>query len=102
MVCVGLSERDLLRLTSRGKFWGGHWGRQAKFWGGSGPPWHPLAPPLPSTHSWLTSGSPCVAIVGHLATVFKKVAALSQTDVCRRFCYIALSNKNSMSFGLKP
>ena len=24
-------------------FWGSHWGGQAKFWGGSGPP---LAPPL--------------------------------------------------------
>jgi len=27
-------------MTSRGKFWGGYWGGQAKFWGGSGPPWH--------------------------------------------------------------
>ena len=25
-------------MMSRGKFWGGHWGGQAKFWGGSGPP----------------------------------------------------------------
>jgi len=25
---------------------GGHWGGQAKFWGGSGPPGTPLAPPL--------------------------------------------------------
>jgi len=31
MVCVGLSERDL-------KNFGGDWGGQAKFWGGSGPP----------------------------------------------------------------
>ena len=22
-------------------FWGGHWGSQAKFFGGSGPPWYP-------------------------------------------------------------
>jgi len=29
------------------KFWGGHWGCQAKLWGGSGPPGTPLAPPLP-------------------------------------------------------
>jgi len=28
------------------KFWGGHWGGQAKFWGGSAPPGTPLAPPL--------------------------------------------------------
>jgi len=27
-------------------FWGGHWGGQAKFWGGSGPPGTSLAPPL--------------------------------------------------------
>jgi len=41
MVCVRLSERDLLQSqTSRGKFWRG----QAKFLGGSGPS---LAPPLP-------------------------------------------------------
>jgi len=33
MVCVGLSERDL-------KNFGGPLGRQAKIWGGSGPPWH--------------------------------------------------------------
>ena len=34
MVCVGLSERDLINF-------GGHWGGQAKFWGRSGP----LTPP---------------------------------------------------------
>jgi len=28
------------------KFWWGHWGGQAKFWEGSGPPGTPLAPPL--------------------------------------------------------
>ena len=38
MVCVGLQCSD---MTSRGKFWGGHWWGQAKFWGGSGPTWHP-------------------------------------------------------------
>ena len=45
MVCVGLSERDLLRLTSRGKFWGST-GGQAKFLGAVAPPGTPLAPPL--------------------------------------------------------
>jgi len=46
MFCVGLSERDLLRLqndnfsgmTSRGKDWRGHCGDQANFWGCSSPP----------------------------------------------------------------
>jgi len=28
------------------KILGGHWGGQAKFWGGSGPPGTPLAPTL--------------------------------------------------------
>ena len=28
------------------KILGGHWGGQTKFWGGSGPPGTPLAPPL--------------------------------------------------------
>ena len=37
-------------MASRRKFWGGHWVGQAKFWGGSGPPWHPLAPPLHWIH----------------------------------------------------
>ena len=49
MFCVGLSERDLLRLqndnfsgmTSRGKDWRGHCGDQANFWGCSSPPWYP-------------------------------------------------------------
>ena len=39
MVCIGLSERDL-------KILGRPLGGQANFWGGSAPPWHPLAPPL--------------------------------------------------------
>jgi len=43
MIWVGLSERDLLRLTSREKFWGG----QANFLGGSDTP---LAPPLKLLH----------------------------------------------------
>ena len=38
MVCVGLQCSG---MTSRGKFWRGHWGGQAKFGGGSGPSWHP-------------------------------------------------------------
>jgi len=38
MVCVGLSERDL-------KNFAGATGGQAKFWGGIGPPFTPLAPP---------------------------------------------------------
>jgi len=37
MVCVGLSERDLIL--------GGPLGGQAKFWGAV-PPWHPLSLPL--------------------------------------------------------
>ena len=39
MVCVGLSERHLKNL-------GGTLGGQAKFLGGSGPPWHLPAPTL--------------------------------------------------------
>jgi len=43
MICVGLQCSG---MTSRGKFWGGHWGGQAKFGRSSGPPGTPLAPPL--------------------------------------------------------
>jgi len=43
MVYVGLQCSD---MTSRGKFLGGHWGGQAKFWRGSGSPGTSLAPPL--------------------------------------------------------
>jgi len=37
MVCVGLQCSD---MTSRGKFWGGHWGARQNF-GGAVAPWHP-------------------------------------------------------------
>ena len=43
IVCVGLQCSG---MTSRGKFWGGHWGGQAKFWGEVAPPGTPIAPPL--------------------------------------------------------
>jgi len=33
------------------KFWGGYWGGQSKFWGGSGAPGTPLAPPLFATYN---------------------------------------------------
>jgi len=47
IVCVGLSERDLLQWhdVTRKTLWG-LLGGQAKFWGVSGPPGTPLAPPL--------------------------------------------------------
>jgi len=46
-VCAGLSERDLLQWHDvTRKIFGGHWGGQAKFFGGSGPPGTPLAPTL--------------------------------------------------------
>jgi len=42
MVCVGLSERDLLQWHDvTRKILGGPLGGQAKFGGGSGPTWHP-------------------------------------------------------------
>ena len=47
MVCVGLSERDL-------KNFGGPLGGQSKFWGSSGPPWHPpsFAPGWRVSNAW--------------------------------------------------
>jgi len=47
MVCVGLSERDLLQWHDvTRKMLGGPLGGHAKFLGGSGPPGTPLAPHL--------------------------------------------------------
>ena len=47
MVCVGLSERDLLQWHDvTRKILGEHWGGKAKFGGAVAPPGTPLAPPL--------------------------------------------------------
>ena len=43
MVCVGL---QCSVMTSRGKFWKGHWGTRQNFGGAVAPPGNPLAPPL--------------------------------------------------------
>jgi len=50
-------------MTSRGKFLGG----QAKFWGGSGPPGTPLAPPLCAA-LWVSTRD-----VNRSATAFRTV-----------------------------
>jgi len=87
MVCVRLSERDLKNLggplegpvlqqgelgavsglcrTFRKRpeiFWGGHWGGQAKFLGGSGPPWHPR------------SSAPAVTYLEEPHKIYRRVA----------------------------
>ena len=52
MVCVGLSERDLLQWHDvMWKILGGTLEVQAKFWGGSRPLCIPLAPPLPKPNT---------------------------------------------------
>jgi len=54
MVCVGLSERDLLQWHDvTRKILGEPLGGADKFWGCSGPPWHPLAPPLLAPKSYI-------------------------------------------------
>jgi len=52
MVCVGLSERDLLQWHDvTRKILGGHWGARQNF-GGAVPPWHPPSS-APDCHSRL-------------------------------------------------
>ena len=47
MVCVGLSERDLLQWHDvTRKFWRGHWGVRQNFGGAVAPPGIFLDPPL--------------------------------------------------------